>query len=111
MHSTLTKAKARRHSISAIATTQDILKRCQEIFKEIDVIIQPLRKSAGTSSEPPMDVIARIKWTFKRSRVQVLQKTLEPSKNTLQLMLLVLDLAHKTAKGPRQVDDLASRQP
>jgi hypothetical protein len=100
LHSTLTKAKARRYSISAIATTQDILERCQEIFREIEDIVQPLQKSAGKSKELPVDVVARVKWTFKRSKVQVLQKTLESSKNTLQLMLLVLDLAQKTA-SPR----------
>jgi hypothetical protein len=103
LHSTLTKAKARRYSIGAIATTQDILKQCQEIFKEIENTIQPLQKSTGNLKEPPVDMIARVKWTFKRSKVQVLQKTLESSKNTLQLMLLVLDLAQKTA-SPRQVD-------
>ncbi|PMD62026.1 uncharacterized protein K444DRAFT_485157, partial [Hyaloscypha bicolor E] len=100
LHSTLTKAKARRYSISAIATTQEILKRCQEIFREIEDIVQPLQKSAGKSKEPPVDVVARVKWTFKRSKVQVLQKTLESSKSTLQLMLLVLDIGRKTA-SPR----------
>ncbi|KAH7386557.1 hypothetical protein BKA64DRAFT_711776 [Cadophora sp. MPI-SDFR-AT-0126] len=88
LHSTLTKAKAHRYSVSAIATTQDILKRCQEIFKEIEDIVHPLLNSAGKSKEPPVDVIARMKWTFRRSKVQVLQKTLESSKNTLQLMLV-----------------------
>ncbi|KUJ07768.1 uncharacterized protein LY89DRAFT_789455 [Mollisia scopiformis] len=101
LHSTLTRAQARRYSISAIATTQDILKRCQEIFKEIEDIVHPLQKSTGKSNEQlSVDVIARVKWTFKRSKVQVLQKTLESSKNTLQLMLLVLDLARKTV-SPR----------
>jgi hypothetical protein len=105
LHSTLTKAKARRYSISAIATTQDILERCQVIFKDIEDIVHPLQKSAGKSKEPAVDMIARVKWTFKRSKVQVLQKTLESSKNTLQLMLLVLDLAQKTA-SPRQVTNI-----
>jgi hypothetical protein len=103
LRSTLKKVRARRFSISAISTTQDILERCQKIFKEIEDIVAPLQRSAGNSKETSVDLVARVKWTFKRSKVQVLQKTLESSKNSLQLMLQVLDLAQKTAT-PRQVD-------
>jgi hypothetical protein len=103
LRSTLKKARARRFSLSAISTTQDILERCQKIFKEIEDIVAPLQRNTGNSKESSVDLVARVKWTFKRSKVQVLQKTLESSKNSLQLMLQVLDLAQKTAT-PRQVD-------
>ncbi|KAH8767819.1 hypothetical protein BGZ57DRAFT_899341 [Hyaloscypha finlandica] len=90
LHSTLTKAKARRYSISAIATTQDILKRCQEIFREIEDIVQPLQKSAEKSKAPPVDVVARVKWTFKRSKVQVLSISFPFLLHRIQLVSLLL---------------------
>jgi hypothetical protein len=95
LQSTLTKAKAYRYSLSAIETTEEILKRCQEVFKEIDGIIYGLRKRGN--AEPSVDLIARVKWTFKRSQVQVLRKTLESCKVTLHLMLSTLDFAQKIA--------------
>jgi len=97
LRSTLKKARARRFSVSAISTTQDILERCQQVFKEIEDIVVPLQRGTGNPKETSTDLMARVKWTFKRSKVQILQKTLESSKNTLQLMLQVLDLAQKTA--------------
>ena len=52
LHSTLTKAKAFRYSISAIDTTQTILDRCQQIFKDIENILDGLgkRKAGGEPS-------------------------------------------------------------
>lgn len=103
LRSTLKESRARKFSDDAIRTTQDILERCQKIFQEIEDIVVPLQRSTRNSKETSVDLVARVKWTFRRSKVQVLQKTLESSKNSLQLMLQVLDLAQKTAT-PRQVD-------
>jgi hypothetical protein len=70
LESTLTKAKAYRYSLSAIETTQEILDRCQEVFNEIEAIVNGLRKRGSErSAEATRDLIARVKWTFKRSQV------------------------------------------
>lgn len=98
LHSTLTKAKAYRYSLRALDTTQEILDQCQEVFKEIESILNGLRKrGVQSSAEPSVDLIARVKWTFKRSQVQVLRATLESCKATLHLMLTTLEFAQKIA--------------
>ncbi|KAE9375816.1 hypothetical protein N431DRAFT_315168, partial [Stipitochalara longipes BDJ] len=98
LQSTLTKAKAYRYSVGALETTQEILNRCQEVFDEIEGIISGLRKRGQESSpEAIKDLRVRVKWTFKRSRVQVLRTTLESCKLTLHMMLSTLDFAQKIA--------------
>jgi hypothetical protein len=98
LQSTLTKAKAYRYSISAIETTQEILDRCQDVFEEIDTIVNGLRKRGGDRSpEATRDLVARVKWTFKRSQVQLLRTTLESCKVTLHIMLSTLEFAQKIA--------------
>ena len=98
LQSALTKAKAYRYSLSAIETTQEILDRCQEVFRDIKGIFDGLRKRGGDRTvEPLVDLIARVRWTFKRSQVQVLRTTLESCKITLHIMLTTLEFAQKIA--------------
>jgi len=98
LQSTLTKAKAYRYSLSALETTQEVLDRCQDVFEEIEGIVDGLRKrGTGEAVETSMGLIARVKWTFKRSKVQVLRTTLESCKITLHLMLTTLEFAQKIA--------------
>jgi hypothetical protein len=98
LQSTLAKAKAFRYSLGAIETIQEILDRCQEVFKEIEGIINGLRKRGGErSTEAAPDLVARVKWTFKRSQVQLLRTTLESCKVTLHIMLSTLEFAQKIA--------------
>jgi hypothetical protein len=95
LQSTLTRAKGYRYSISAIDTTQQILDRCQQVFKDIDSIVDGLRKPGAKPGEASVDLVARVKWTLKRSKVQLLRTTLESCKITLHLMLTTLDFAQK----------------
>lgn len=98
LQSTLAKAKAFRYSLSAIETTQEILDRCQEVFKEIEGIINRLRTKGGERyPEAKQDWVARVKWTFKRSQIQLLRGTLESCKVTLHIMLSTLAFAQKIA--------------
>lgn len=97
LQSTLTKARSYRYSISAIETTQEILDRCQDVFKEIEEIVEGLRKKRGRATEASVDLVSRVKWTFKRSHVQMLRTTLESCKITLHIMLTTLEFAQKIA--------------
>ncbi|KAE8449897.1 hypothetical protein EG329_007374 [Mollisiaceae sp. DMI_Dod_QoI] len=96
LRSTLTKARAYRYSLSALETTQEILGQCQEVFKEIERIVDGLQKRGGERSGEPT-LAARVRWTFKRSQVQLLRTTLESCKVTLHIMLSTLDFAQKFA--------------
>lgn len=100
LQSTLTKAKACRYSLSAIETTAEILDRCQEIFNEIEAIVTDLssgNQSVESSAESARKLINKVKWTFKRSKVQLLRTTLESRKVTLHIMLSTLEFAQKIA--------------
>lgn len=93
VQSVLLKAKSFRSSVSANRATQDILDRCQVIFKELETVVNGVRSKGGDAVE----LIARVKWTFKKSKVQMLRASLESSKLTLHLMLTTLEFAQKIA--------------
>jgi hypothetical protein len=100
LQSTLIKAKTCRYSLSAIETTAEILDRCQQIFNEIEAIVTGLssgNRSVERSTESTRKLINNVKWTFKRSKVQLLRTTLESCKVTLHIMLSTLEFAQKIA--------------
>lgn len=69
--STLEKARSKRFSISAISTTQEILDRCKELFQEIfDIASDRQKTPVARSSKTTMSHTARVKWVFKRVKVQ-----------------------------------------
>ena len=97
VQSKLKRAKSSRYSLGAIQTTQEILDRCEHVFKEIETIIDSLRKENVNSRDSIVDWKARIKWTFKRSHIQLQRTTLESCKITLHIMLTTLDFDRRTA--------------
>lgn len=99
--STLEKARSARFSISAIATTQEILDRCQELFGEIEDVVDKLRSPQKGGQDPKQTSIgnvARVKWVFKRLKMKKIRAELESMKLTLSLMLTTLNFADRIAK-------------
>ena len=93
---TLTKANNKRYSISAIEATQEILDTTTGVLGEIEDIINGIQKHKGQSTEPTIDLTAKIKWTLrKRSKIQRHRAMLESCKITLHIMLTTLDFARK----------------
>jgi hypothetical protein len=94
-------AKNRRYSVSALETTHEILARCRDIFGEIEDVVLGLRGKHGSEKgdvrEVSVDLKAKIKWTMKRSRVQLLRATLESCKTTLHIMVTTLQFAQVVA--------------
>lgn len=97
VQSKLRKSKATRYSLGAIQTTQEVLDECELVFKEIKSIIDSLTKEKLCSGRATIDWKSRIKWTFKRSQIQLQRTTLESCKITLNLMLITLDFDRKVA--------------
>ncbi|KAH6666899.1 hypothetical protein B0J14DRAFT_704958 [Halenospora varia] len=87
--------KAARFSSSALDTTLEIVERCKAIFEELNTIVQKLVKDRGDGAEAVVGFVAKVKWTFKRSRVRLLQGSLDSMKITLHLMLTTLDFSDK----------------
>jgi len=98
---TLAKAKDRRYSISAIETTQKILDQCQFIFEEINGVVGRLQKQKSGEGEVSVDFKGRMRWVFKRAKVQQYRATLESCKITLHLMLTTLEFAERVSARRR----------
>lgn len=93
IESTLRKARTTvRYSITALAAIEQITGQCQPVFDEFEKILKELKKG---KAEP--NFLGRLKWTLKRSKVQILQKTLEASKLTLSCMLMTLLFAENVS--------------
>jgi hypothetical protein len=93
IESTLTKArKTVRYSVTALLAIEQITSQCRPVFNQIEEVLESLKKG---KAEP--NFIGRLKWTLKRSKVQILQKTLEASKLTLSCMLMTLFFAENVA--------------
>ena len=94
VQSTLDNPRSARLSVTAIQTTQDIVKRCQKILDDINGILSKLRKDG--QSQP--DILARVKWTWKRPKVLMLRGSLQSCTTTLHLMLSAIDWARNAAR-------------
>ena len=93
VEATLSKAKKSvRYSMTALLGIESITKQCDPILKEIEQILSGLKKK---NAEP--NFMARLAWTLKRSKVQLLRKTLESAKLTLSCMLMTLLFAENIA--------------
>jgi hypothetical protein len=93
-----------RFTPDACHTTYEIVERCRSIFEEISEIIDGLRGKQvlenAEDGEGRMRWIQRVKWVFKRTRVQMLRKSLDSMKITLHLMLTTLDFSEKIHSRP-----------
>jgi hypothetical protein len=93
IEATLTKAKQTvRYSLTAVLAIESITQQCRPVFQEIENILDGLKKD---NKEP--NFLSRLAWVLKRSKVQLLRKTLESSKLTLLCMLMTLLFAENIA--------------
>ncbi|KAF4635246.1 hypothetical protein G7Y89_g2843 [Cudoniella acicularis] len=80
-----------------LASTIGSAKR-DELFEDITEVVAKLQSSKDVNSESggkEMNYGARVKWIFKREKVQRIQAELESMKLMLHLMLTTLDFARK----------------
>lgn len=83
------------YSSAALKTVEEIIEECDEIFRSLEAILGSFRRTEGPGLFPSLDFVGRVKWTFKKSRVQVLRSTWESCKFTTNIMLQTMDVAHK----------------
>lgn len=87
LQSTLEDADSYSLTPAAISLARRIADECQAVISEIEGTVNSLRKAQGPSDFPSVDWIDKVKWTFKRSKIQVQRQTLESCKSTLHLFL------------------------
>ena len=79
-------------SDSALQTTRNVVKECQDIFVEIDgAILKALAKHGSLSGK--MAWSTKMKWPFLQPKMELLRVNLERLRSTLVLMLNVLSYA------------------
>jgi hypothetical protein len=94
VQSTLDNPKSTRLSVTAIQTTQEIVRRCRKILDDIKGILSKLRKDGQTQ----LDILARVKWTWKRPKILMLRGSLQSCTTTLHLMLSAIDWARNATR-------------
>lgn len=89
------------HSIiskKAIQDANNLIKRCEVVFQEINEVIEKRRKP-GKDGKQGLSVRGKFSWPMKEQRIQILRGRLESLKNSLILLFHVLQLANAQAKG------------
>lgn len=97
VQSVLRRAKSFKVLPNTIQTTQNILDKSQEVFDEISAILSKLRKDDRSQ----VDLRKRVKWTFKKPNVLLLQEGLRSCNAMLYLMLSTMSFAQILAATKR----------
>lgn len=97
VQSVLRRATSFKILPNTLQTTQNILDRSQELFDEISAILSKLRKDDRSQVE----LLKRVKWTFKKPKVLLLQEGLRSCDAMLHLMLTTMSFAQILAATKR----------
>ncbi|KAI4633926.1 uncharacterized protein J4E87_001093 [Alternaria ethzedia] len=85
-------------SKKAIQDANNIIKKCQSVFDEVSEIVEKRRKTAKDGKKS-LSVMGKLTWPMKEQRVELNRRRLESLKNSLVLLLHVLQLAQGQARG------------
>ncbi|KAJ9625430.1 hypothetical protein H2204_010403 [Knufia peltigerae] len=96
--------RGRIYSSSATATTREVTRECEGVFREIDTIIGKAMQSARergvkNGKVPALSPLERLKYPFLLPKVDLLAANLERLRSTLVLMLSVLSYARDMKAG------------
>lgn len=85
-------------SKKAIQDANNIIKRCEAVFNDISELVDKRRKSAKDGKKG-LSVIGKLAWPMKEQRVELHKRRVDSLKNSLVLLLHVLQLAQGQARG------------
>ncbi|KAI4659221.1 uncharacterized protein J4E78_005647 [Alternaria triticimaculans] len=85
-------------SKKAIQDANNIIKKCQSVFHEVSEMVEKRRKTAKDGKKS-LSVMGKLAWPMKEQRVELNRRRLESLKNSLVLLLHVLQLAQGQARG------------
>lgn len=86
-------------SQSALETVKEITGQSQLVFDEIKNMVEMVQKRDDKGNLRSITVAQRVKWCFKKQRVQYLLGQLESLKLSLSIMLQTLQLGKRIAKS------------
>lgn len=86
-------------SQSALDTAKEITGQSQLVFDEIKNMVEMVQKRDDKGNLRSITVAQRVKWCFKKQRVQYLLGQLESLKLSLSIMLQTLQLGRRIEKS------------
>jgi hypothetical protein len=84
-------------SQKAIQDASEIIKRCEIVFNDISDLVE--KGTRLKNGHKRLSVLGKWSWPMKEKRVELHKKRLESLKNSLMLLLHVLQLAQGQARG------------
>ena len=96
----LSKDGETRHlTVTAIHTTDEVVKECMQIFEEMENILVKrlpnLRESGPEKTSKATVLLERLRWPYLQPKLQILQSNLDRLKSTLMLMMNVISYARQ----------------
>ncbi|KAG9185990.1 hypothetical protein G6011_02546 [Alternaria panax] len=85
-------------SKKAIQDANNIIKKCQSVFDEVSEMVEKRRKM-GKDRKKSLSMMGKLAWPMKEQRVELNRRRLESLKNSLVLLLHVLQLAQGQSRG------------
>ncbi|CAN9147991.1 unnamed protein product [Alternaria alternata] len=85
-------------STKAVQDAHNIIKKCQGVFDELSEMVEKRRKT-GKDGKKTLSMMGKLAWPMKEQRVELHRKRLESLKNSLVLLLHVLQLAQGQSRG------------
>ncbi|KAI4947316.1 hypothetical protein J4E91_006668 [Alternaria rosae] len=85
-------------SKKAIQDANNIIRKCQSVFDEFSEMVEK-RRRIGKDGKKGLSVMGKLAWPMKEQRVELNRRRLESLKNSLVLLLHVLQLAQGQARG------------
>ncbi|CAN9433139.1 unnamed protein product [Alternaria alternata] len=85
-------------SKKAVQDAHKIIKKCQGVFDELSEMVEKRRKT-GKDGKKTLSMMGKLAWPMKEQRVELHRKRLESLKNSLVLLLHVLQLAQGQSRG------------
>lgn len=83
-------------SEKAITDANNLIKRCEMVFKDIAEVVEKSR-TVSKDGKKNLSAIGKLAWPMREQRVELYRRRLESLKNSLTLLLHVLQLAQKQA--------------
>jgi hypothetical protein len=85
-------------SKAAVRDATSIIQRCEDVFKEIDHLIEKRRK-VTKDGKKTTSAFGKLMWPMKEQRVELLRRRLDSLKTSLLVLLEVLRFAGERARG------------
>jgi len=85
-------------SKKAVQDANNLIKRCEAVFGEISELVNK-RMKVHKDGKKSLSAFGKLIWPTKEQSVELLRRRLESLKNSLVLLLHVIQLANSQAKG------------